>query len=141
VKAVCVLHAGGTTRIEADRFILAAGAYASTKLLWRSGFLGAIPGVRTVGKRFSVNVGTPVVGLFPERQDSFTAQQVGYAVEVPEERMIIETAFAPPGLVALGLPAWGPEFQRRLHRITHMMTATPVFGTLAYGEIKRGLLG
>ena len=141
VKAVCVLHAGGTTRIEADRFILAAGAYASTKLLWRSGFLGAIPGVRTVGKRFSVNVGTPVVGLFPERQDSFTAQQVGYAVEVPDERMIIETAFAPPGLVALGLPAWGPEFQRRLHRITHMMTATPVFGTLAYGEIKRGLLG
>lgn len=141
VKAVCVEHEGGTTRIEVDRVILAAGAYASTKLLWRSGFLGAIPGVRTVGKKFSVNVGTPVVGLFPERQDAFLAQQVAYAVEVPEERMIIETAFAPPGLVALGLPAWGPEFQRRLQRITHMMTATPVFGTLAYGEIKRGLLG
>lgn len=141
VVAVCVDNGHGTTKIEADRFILAAGAYASTKLLWRSGFLGAVPGVRTVGKKFSVNVGTPVVGLFPERQDPFTAQQVGYAVEIPEERMIIETAFAPPGLVALGLPAWGPEFQRRLRRISNMMTATPVFGTLAYGEIKRGLLG
>jgi choline dehydrogenase-like flavoprotein len=141
VRAVCVETDTGTTRIEADRFILAAGAYASSKLLWRSGFLGAVPGVRTVGKKFSVNVGTPVVGLFPGRQDAFLGQQVGYAVEIPEERMIIETAFAPPGLVALGLPAWGPEFQRRLRRITHMITATPVFGTLAYGEIKKGLLG
>jgi choline dehydrogenase-like flavoprotein len=141
VRAVHVGEGSSSVRIEADRFILASGAYASTKLLWRSGFVGALPGVRTVGKRFSVNVGSPVVGLFPERQDAFLSQQVAYAVEVPEERMIIETAFAPPGLVALGLPAWGPEFQRRLRLVTHMMTATPVFGSLAYGEIKRGALG
>jgi choline dehydrogenase-like flavoprotein len=141
VTAVEVECGKTTTRIEADRFVLASGAYASSKLLWRSGFLGAVPGVRTVGKKFSVNAGSPVVGVFPERQDAFMAQQVGYAVEVPEERMIIETAFAPPGLVALGLPAWGPEFQRRLRRIGHMITAVPVFGSLAYGEIKRGLLG
>ncbi len=141
VRAIHVGEGSGSVRIEADRFILAAGAYASTKLLWRSGFLGAVPGVRTVGRRFSVNVGSPVIGVFPERQDAFLAQQVAYAVEVPEERMIIETAFAPPGLVALGLPAWGPEFQRRLRRISNMITATPVFASLAYGEIRRGVLG
>ena len=141
VRAVLIGEGHDAIRIEADRFILAAGAYASTKLLWRSGFLGAVPGVRTVGKRFSVNVGSPVIGMFPEPQNPFLAQQVGYAVEIPEERMVIETAFAPPGLIALGLSAWGPEFQRRVRRVSHMITGTPVFATLAYGEIRRGLLG
>jgi choline dehydrogenase-like flavoprotein len=141
VKAAQVADGKDSIRIEADRFILASGAYASTKLLWRSGFLGAVPGVRTVGKRFSVNAGSPVGGSFPERQDAFMGQQVAFAVEIPEERMIIETAFAPPGIVAFGVPAWGPEFQRRLKRINYTATATPVFATLAYGEIKRGLLG
>jgi choline dehydrogenase-like flavoprotein len=141
IKAAYVAAGNDTVRIEADRFILASGAYASTKLLWRSGFLGAVPGVRTVGKRFSVNAGSPVVGVFPERQNAFLGQQIGFAIEVPEERMIIETAFAPPGIVSLGLPSWGREFQRRLRRINYSMTATPVFATLAYGEIKRGTLG
>jgi choline dehydrogenase-like flavoprotein len=141
IDAVEVEGTDGPVRIEADRFILSAGAYASTKLLWRSGFLGAIPGVRTVGKRFSVNAGTPVVGIFPERQDSFNGQQIGFALEVPEERMIIETAFVPPGIISLGLPAWGAEFQRRLGRVNYMAVGVPVLATLAYGDIKRGLLG
>jgi choline dehydrogenase-like flavoprotein len=132
---------GKKVRIEADRFVLAAGAYASTKLLSRADFLGAIPGVRTVGKRFSVNAGAPVVGIFPEKLDSFRGQQIGYALEVPEERMIIETAFVPPGIISLGLPAWGPEFQRRLRHVNNMAVGVPVFATLAYGDIKPGLLG
>jgi len=141
VVAVRVDDASGSVRIEADRFILASGAYASSKLLWRSGFIGAAPGVRTVGKRFSVNAGTPVIGIFPERQNAFLGQQIGFALELPEERMIIETAFAPPAVAGLGLPAWGKEFQRQLRRVNHMMTGVPVFATLAYGQIKPGLLG
>ncbi len=132
---------GNTVCIEADRFILAPGAYASSKLLWRSGFLGAIPGVRTVGKKFSVNAGAPLVGIFPEPQDPFMGQQIGYAQEIPEERMVIETAFVPPGIMSLGLPAWGAEFQRKLKKARHMMVGVPVFSTLAYGEVKRGISG
>ncbi len=104
---------GNKVCIEADRFILASGAYASSKILWRSGFQGAIPGVRTVGKKFSVNAGAPLVGIFPEVQDPFLGQQIGYAVEIPEERMIIETAFVPPGIMSLGLPAWALSFSAR----------------------------
>jgi choline dehydrogenase-like flavoprotein len=132
---------GNKVCIEADRFILASGAYASSKLLWRSDFQGAIPGVRTVGKKFSVNAGTPLVGIFPTPQDPFLGQQIGYAVEIPEERMIIETAFVPPGIMSLGLPAWGPEFQRKVKKSRHMMVGVPVFATLAYGEIKKSVLG
>lgn len=132
---------GNKVCIEADRFILASGAYASSKILWRSGFQGAIPGVRTVGKKFSVNAGAPLVGIFPEPQDPFLGQQIGYAVEIPEERMIIETAFVPPGIMSLGLPAWGDEFQRKIKKSRHMMVGVPVFATLAYGEIKKSVLG
>jgi len=141
VAALHVFGDRGSTRIEADRFILASGAYASTKLLWRSGFLGAVPGVRTVGKQFSVNAGSPVVGIFPTRMDAFLGQQVGYALEIPEERMIIETAFAPPALTSLGMPAWGSEFQLRLGKVNYMMTGTPVFATEGYGEIRKGGIG
>ena len=143
VNAVTVTTADGgpPQRIEADRFVLAAGAYASSKVLWRSGYLGAVSGVRTVGKRLSVNAGSPVIGFFPERQNAFLGQQIGYAVEVPEERMIIETAFVPPGAASLGMTAWGAEFQRRLQRVNHAMFCVPVFASLAYGQIKRSLLG
>jgi len=130
---------GNKVCIEADRFILAPGAYASSKLLWRSGFLGAMDGVRTVGKKFSVNAGAPLVGIFPEPQDPFLGQQIGYAQEIPEERMVIETAFVPPGIMSLGLPAWGAEFQRKLKKARHMMVGVPVFSTLAYGDIKRAI--
>ncbi len=141
ISAVEVDDGNGGVCIEADRFILAAGAYASSKLLWRSDFVGAIPGVRTVGKKFSVNAGSPLVGAFPGPQDAFLGQQIGYALEVPEERMVIETAFVPPGIMSLGLPAWGPEFQRLLKKARNLMVGVPVFATLTYGEIKKGLLG
>ncbi|HEY1525577.1 MAG TPA: GMC family oxidoreductase N-terminal domain-containing protein [Candidatus Angelobacter sp.] len=142
ISAVEVEDANGNKIcIEADRFILSSGAYASSKLLWRSGFQGAIPGVRTVGKKFSVNAGAPLVGIFPEAQDPFLGQQIGYAQEIPDERMIIETAFVPPGIMSLGLPAWGPEFQRKLKKARHMMVGVPVFATLAYGEIKKSVMG
>src|SRR5581483_2368473 len=89
----------------------------------------------------SVNAGAPLVGIFPELQDPCMGQQIGYAQEIPEERMVIETAFVPPGIISLGLPAWGAEFQRKLKKVRHMMVGVPVFSTLAYGEIKRGISG
>jgi choline dehydrogenase-like flavoprotein len=142
VRAVVVTDVNGERhRIEADRFVLSAGAYASSKLLWRSGFLGAQPGVRTVGKRLSVNAGSPIIGFFPDRQNSFLGLQIGYAIEMPEDRMIIETAFVPPGASSIGLTSWGAEFQRRLKRVNDAMFCVPVVASLAYGEVKRSLIG
>jgi choline dehydrogenase-like flavoprotein len=128
--------------IEADKFVLATGAYASTKVLWRSGYLGAINGLRTVGKQFSVNLGSPVTGVFPEPQYGMRGQQVGYVMEVPNERMIIETAFAQPAVVGLMAPQWGQAFQQKVvQRIDHLATAVPVLASSTYGHIKRGMLG
>jgi choline dehydrogenase-like flavoprotein len=143
VRAVRVTDADGASHvIEADKFVLAAGAYASSKVLWRSGYLGALADTRTVGKRFSVNLGSGITGLFDEPQDALKGQQIGYVIEVPSEQMVIETAFAQPAVVGLLAPQWGRAFQETIiSGLPHMATAVPVVGSSAYGQIRRGLLG
>ena len=131
---------GESIEIEADKFVLAAGAYASSKLLWKSGFTGAVPGVRTVGKRFAGNLGSGVLARFPKTQNGWAGQQVGFVVEVPAERMIIETAFAPPQLLGLTATQWGPEFMKLVESYNHLAVAIPVFSTFGFGQIDRGAL-
>lgn len=126
---------GGEWLVAADKVVLAAGAFASTKILRRSGFSGALPGVRTVGKRFSGNMGTPVFGEFDADLLGARGLQVGYAVEFPRERMVIETAFGPPATVGLQAPHWGQAFMEVLDRYNHLAVAVPVIGASAYGAI------
>ena len=130
---------GTAFQVEADRIVLAAGAFASTKILRRSGFSGALPGVRTVGKRFSGNMGTPVFGEFATRQYGARGIQVGYAIEMPRERMVIETAFGPPSSLGMEAPQWGPDFMGLLDRYNDVAVAVPVIGANAYGSINADL--
>ena len=131
---------GKMVTVETDRVILAAGAYASSKLLWKSGFIGLDPGVRTVGKRFVANMGTPLVGRFPTPQGGWSGQQVGFVVELPVERVVIETAFAPPAVLGLLSSQWGSAFQGLVKAFDHVAIAVPVLAGETYGEIQRGAL-
>jgi choline dehydrogenase-like flavoprotein len=126
--------------VEADKFVLAPGAYASSKLLWKSGFEGMHPGVRTVGKRFTGNFGTPIFGRMDTRQNGLMAQQIGYVVEVPHERAVVETAFAPPTVVGMMAPQWGNRFMDAVKDVPNFASAVPVIGAFGYGEINRGAL-
>lgn len=126
--------------VEADKFVLAPGAYASSKLLWKSGFEGMHPGVRTVGKRFTGNFGTPIFGRMDTRQDGWKAQQIGYVVEIPHERAVVETAFAPPTVVGMMAPQWGNRFMEAVKDVPNFASAVPVIGALGYGQINRGAL-
>ena len=94
----------GPVTVEADKVVLAAGAFASTKILRRSGFAGAEPGVRTVGRRFSANMGSPLFGEFERPLRGWEGLQVAYLVEMPQERLVVETAFAPPPGFGLQAP-------------------------------------
>lgn len=135
-RGAFVRDASGDERfVAADKIVLAAGAFASTKILRRSGFSGALPGVRTVGKRFSGNMGTPVIGEFDEDLLGARGIQVGYAIEIPEQRMVIETAFGPPAALGLQAPHWGQAFMQLLENYNHLAVAVPVIGASAYGSI------
>jgi choline dehydrogenase-like flavoprotein len=124
--------------VEADKIVVAAGAYASSKLLWKSGFIGLDPGVRTVGKRFVGNMGTPLVGRFAKPQYGAAGQQVGFSIALPQERLVIETAFAPPAVLGLLSSQWGEAFQRLVASFNEVAIAVPVLAGETYGQFERG---
>jgi choline dehydrogenase-like flavoprotein len=140
VRSVVVRGSDGyKTEVEADKFVLASGAYASSKLLWRSEYPEFEPGVETVGRRFSGNFGAGVFGRFPKPQRGWSGQQIGFVVEVPEERMVIETAFAPPPALGWMAPQWGDRFMEIVKSCDYIAAAVPVFATLAYGTMHSDL--
>jgi choline dehydrogenase-like flavoprotein len=132
--------AGHKVVVEADKVVMAAGAYASTKLLWKSGFTGTESGTRTVGMRFVGNMGTPLVGRFPEEQAGARGQQVGFAIALPPERIVIETAFGTPGVIGLLAAQWGNKFMEVVESYNRMAVAVPVLAGEVYGHITRGFL-
>jgi choline dehydrogenase-like flavoprotein len=97
--------------------------------------------VRTVGKRFTCNFGSPLIGRFREPQRGWIGQQIGYLVEVPKERMIIETAFAPPSVLGFLAPQWGNDFMKIVEAFNYLAVTAPTVSSLSYGQIKKGLLG
>ncbi len=127
--------AGGRRRLYADQVILAAGAFGSIDLLLKSGFISASGRERLVGQRFSCNYASPVIGRFDERLDGGGGIQIGYIVEIPRQRLIIETAFAPPTVFGMMLPQWGTEFARRAGQYNHVAVAFPTVSSDAYGSI------
>jgi len=136
VAGVDVRHADGqVVTLHPDRVILAAGAFASTALLLKSGFCSSDNRRRLVGRRFSCNYASPVIGRFTERMDAGRGIQIGYIVEVPDRRLIIETAFAPPTVLGMMLPQWGTGFRDRADQFNHYGVSFPTLSSDVYGTI------
>ena len=126
---------GFTRTLRADTVILAAGGYASSALLLRSGFVSADDRRRLVGQRFSCNFASPVLGRFKERMDGGRGMQIGYIAELPDERLIIETAFAPPTVLGMMIPQLAEEFERKAMDFDHYGVCFPTLSSDAYGRI------
>jgi choline dehydrogenase-like flavoprotein len=135
VSYVEVSKPGLTRRIKADRVILAAGAYASSALLLRSGFISSDNRRRLVGQRFSCNFASPVLGRFRERMDGGRGMQIAYIAELPRERLIIETAFAPPTVLGMMMPQVGLAFDQKAAAFDHYGVCFPTLSSDAYGSI------
>ena len=125
----------GVRKLYADQVILAAGAFNSIGLLMKSGFISADGRRRLVGQRFSCNYASPVIGRFDEDLGGGRGIQIGYIVEIPKQRLIIETAFAPPTVFGMLLPQWGADFARRVRKYNHAAVAFPTVSSDAYGSI------
>jgi choline dehydrogenase-like flavoprotein len=127
--------ASGKRKLYADRVILAAGAFNSIALLQNSNHISASGRERLVGARFSCNYASPVMGRFDEPLNGGQGIQIGYIVEIPEHRLIIETAFAPPTVFGMMLPQWGENFSKRAADYNNMAVAFPTISSDAYGSI------
>ncbi|MFL5493813.1 MAG: GMC family oxidoreductase N-terminal domain-containing protein [Gemmatimonadales bacterium] len=131
---------GRLRRLSTDQVILAAGAFGSVELLLRSRFYSATNTRRLVGQRFSCNFASPVLGRFREEMDAGKGIQIGYIVEMPDDRMIIETAFAPPTVMGMMMPQWGSAFSEKLLAYNNFGVAFPTVSSDAYGAIDFPLL-
>lgn len=140
-NAAIKTSSGEIVKIEADKFILAAGAYASSKILLKSDFTGSVQDVRTVGKRFTCNFGSPIIGRFPTPQKAWMGQQIGYVIPLPDYRMIIETAFAPTTALGMLAPQWGNDFIKLVEHFDYLAVTAPTVGSSSYGQIAKGILG
>jgi choline dehydrogenase-like flavoprotein len=140
VTGVKVRDGGGERTLKPDAVILTAGAFASTNLLLDSGFISRDNRRRLVGQQFSCNYASPVIGRFEDRQDAGRGIQIGYIMELPESRLIIETAFAPPTVLGMMLPHVGGQFQRNLDGFDYLAVSFPTLGSDASGTIDRSLM-
>ena len=106
-------HCGRVNRrkIRAKKFVLAAGAYASTHILMATPYLKRLP---HLGTRLTGNVGSPLIAIFgkpvrkedSERPYPGIAQCVMVREDPKEETPLLENWFGLPGMVALSAGGW-----------------------------------
>lgn len=132
------LHDGRELRIKADRYVLSAGAVASSYLLLRSGIARDLP----VGARFSANMGAPLTAEFEEKIDAYDGLQIShYGLPPTSEGFVYETWFNPPASQALNMPGWFEEHGRNMLRYDHLMAVGVLVGTAPNGQVQRALTG
>ena len=116
---------GHKRTLRPDKVLLTAGAFASSALLLKSGFTSADGRRRLVGQRFSCNYASPVIGRFTEPMNAGRGIQIGYIIEIPPQRMIIETAFAPPTVLGMMLSQWGSGFREKALQYNRLRRVVP----------------
>jgi len=126
--------------IRADKYVLAAGAVASSYLMLRS---GAGPGL-PVGRGFCCNMGAPLTAEFERKLDSFAGLQIShYGVPNPKTgpAYVYESWFNPPVAQALNMPGWFERHFHNMSRYDHLMAVGVLVGTASSGRVGRALTG
>lgn len=129
---------GRSVRVRADRFVLSAGAVASSYLLQRSGVARDLP----VGQGFSANMGAPLTAEFDDPINAYDGLQIShYGVPAPERGFVFETWFNPPASQALNMPGWFEQHTQNMLRYNHLMAVGVLVGTASNGQVQRAVTG
>ena len=140
-RSVRTLEARDLTRgkdvsIAADRFVLAAGPIASSKILLRSVFQVLSP----VGQRISANVVMPVFALLdpaipkPDPKPKEPGLQMCCVYVDPEGRLL-ESWFHYPASLAIALPEWLEPHAEIMLQYQHLTACSVVVPTENRGAI------
>lgn len=130
--------------IEADTFVVSAGAIASPWLLMKSGVGPGLP----VGERMSFNMGAPVTAEFPDTDEfrggyrAYEGLQIShYGLPDRDRGWVHETWWNPPVAQSVSMPGWFGHHHDRMKRYRHLMGVGVLVGTAAEGKVRRALLG
>ncbi len=133
---------GRRIRVHAERFVIAAGAVASSWLLIRNGIrLGG-----RVGRGFSANMGSYLTVDFGREVGSEEGLQIShYAIPKPwpegEPPYVLETWWNPPAIQATNMPGWFEDHQSNMQAYRNMMAVGVIVGTAATGTVRPALTG
>lgn len=129
---------GRAVRVNADTYVLSAGAVGSSYLLQRSGLGRGLP----VGERFSANMGTPLTAEFDEPVNAYDGLQIShFGVPREAEGFVFETWFNPPVAQALNMPGWFEKHAANMSAYDHLMAVGVLVGTASNGQVRRALTG
>jgi choline dehydrogenase-like flavoprotein len=129
---------GRKITVRARRYVISAGAVASSYLLLRSGAGRGLP----VGKGFSCNMGAPLTADFPGAPiNAFDGLQISHFGIPSDPGFVFETWFNPPVSQALNMPGWFEKHFENMRRYAHLMAVGVLVGTENNGEIIRALTG
>jgi choline dehydrogenase-like flavoprotein len=127
--AACMdLTSGAVRQVRAKKFVLAAGALASSRLLRASGV--------EAGRQFSANVITSVFGLFPEPFASGPRNPgIQMCLWVRGSGHLLESWFHYPGSLAAVLPGWLNEHAKVMAGYTRLAGCGVVVPTANAGKL------
>ncbi len=106
-------------RINAKAVVLAAGCTATPVLLRHSDNLANASG--QAGENLQFHPGAAIAGVFPERVDpQFGATQGYQSLAFLDEGFKLESLWAPPPLLSMRFPGFGPELQAHFGELPQM---------------------
>ncbi|MDP4236279.1 MAG: GMC family oxidoreductase N-terminal domain-containing protein [Bacteroidota bacterium] len=124
-SVTCQTSDGRRIDVKGKTFVVAAGAVSSSLLLLRSGVGG-----RTVGKRLSFNMGSPITAVFDNVMNSYAGLQISHYLRLtPNRGYIMETWFNPPLAQALTMPGWFEDHFNNMKRYNKMSCAGILVGS------------
>jgi choline dehydrogenase-like flavoprotein len=123
---------GSHVEVRAKQFVLSAGAVASSHLLLRSPRVRAITGPAgiPVGKNFGANIDSGVFAVVPGPPRTRTYVQMAHFVETGADAgFIVESWFAPPGMLAIAMPGYFENHFGRMKNYGRTVGAAVLIGT------------
>tara|TARA_R110000796_G_scaffold14011_4_gene45090 strand:- start:7942 stop:9963 length:2022 start_codon:yes stop_codon:yes gene_type:complete len=134
-KAVEIRLANGQKRTIRARkgVVVAAGALASSNLLYNSGILQS-------GTNISLNIACPVVALMPEGMDVNVWNEDQMATYVDRGDFLIESHFQPPMSMATLVPGWFEDHYERMKNYNRLVSAGVLFPADRLGYMENGKL-
>ncbi len=127
---------GGRLRVDADLVVVACGAIETPGLLARSGVRGAVRGA--LGGNLSIHPCSGVWAEFDEPVEQWRGVPQAYAVdEFAAEGIMLEGWSGPPDMLALSLPAVGPEHRRLMVRARYVAQAGLMIRDSSRGRVRR----
>ncbi len=133
---------GRFRRVRAKKYIISAGAIASSGVLLRSPWISLLG--LPIGERFSANVGSPLHALFNEEVHAYDGLQISdYFAEMDQNGAwgwIAESWYNPPATQSQAIPGYLDDHFARMKKYANYASVAPLVGTEPVGKIVLNLL-